>query len=154
MVTPELRVIIARQTMEVWQHDRLICSYAVSTSKFGTGNQEGSFRTPLGIFEVCEKHGDGASLNTIFKGRKPEGEWNTQSSPVEEDLVLTRILRLHGLERQNENTYQRFIYIHGTNHEDTIGSAASHGCIRMRRADIAELYEIIPRGTRTRISIK
>ena len=111
MVTPELRVIIASQTMEVWQHDRLICSYEVSTSKFGTGNQEGSFRTPLGIFEVCEKYGDGASLNTIFKGRKPEGEWNTQSSPVEEDLVLTRILRLHGLERQNENTYQRFIYI-------------------------------------------
>ena len=150
----ELKVVIASQILEVWYNGALQCSYEVSTSKFGTGSQEGSLKTPLGIFEVCEKHGENQPLNTIFKARKPIEEWSPEGfEEEEEDLVLTRILRLRGLEEHNNNTFQRFIYIHGTTQEDLIGSPASHGCIRMRRSDVAALFEIIPTGTRILISI-
>ncbi|MBB81231.1 MAG: L,D-transpeptidase [Roseibacillus sp.] len=152
MVPHVLRVIIADQELEVWRSDQLINSYPVSTSMFGTGSEEGSLRTPLGTFEISEKHGDGRPLNTIFKGRKPVGHWTDELCPEEDDLILGRILRLSGLEPDNANTFERFIYIHGTNHENTIGTATSHGCIRMRMEDIASLYEIVPTGTRVYIS--
>lgn len=155
MARLELKVVIASQIIEVLNDNAVLCSYSVSTSKFGTGSQEGSLKTPLGTFEVCEKHGENHPLNTVFKARKPRGEWSPEGSNYEgEDLILTRILRLRGLDKHNENTFQRFIYIHGTNEEDLIGSPASHGCIRMRRNDVAALFEIIPIGTRTRISTR
>ena len=37
--------------------------------------------------------------------------------------------------------------IHGTGQEYSIGSAASHGCIRMRVADVKRLYPLVPVGT-------
>lgn len=147
-----LRVYIEDQLLEVRQRGELVNSYPVSTSMFGTGNDEGSNKTPLGTFEISEKYGEGHPWNTIFKGRKPAGNWTDEGSLQEDDLILGRILRLSGLEPDNKNTFQRFIYIHGTNHENTIGSATSHGCIRMRRGDVAALYEIIPIGTRVYIS--
>lgn len=64
-----------------------------------------------------------------------------------DDLVMSRILWLDGLDQQNANTHSRYIYIHGTNHEEAIGQPASHGCIRMRNADVAELYEMVEVGT-------
>lgn len=152
MATPVLKVLISSQLLEVWEGDEKTRSYPISTSMFGTGNQEGSLRTPLGTFEICEKYGKGQSLNTIFKGRKPMGQWTREKSHDDEDLILGRILRLSGLEKHNGNTFQRFIYIHGTNHEATIGSPTSHGCIRMKRQDVAALYEIIPTGTLIHIS--
>jgi lipoprotein-anchoring transpeptidase ErfK/SrfK len=65
----------------------------------------------------------------------------------EDDLVMTRILWLDGLEPRNANTHDRYVYIHGTNHEDEIGTAASHGCIRMRNTDVLELFERVDAGT-------
>ncbi len=70
----------------------------------------------------------------------------------DDDLILTRILRLDGLEEENSNSYERYIYIHGTNHEQAIGTPASHGCIRMKNKDIAELFELVPLETSLRIS--
>ena len=61
----------------------------------------------------------------------------------DEDLVMTRILWLDGLDPENANTHERFIYIHGTNHEESLGEPASHGCIRMRSADLVELFELV-----------
>jgi lipoprotein-anchoring transpeptidase ErfK/SrfK len=119
--------------------------YAVSTSRFGVGTEAGSFRTPLGRFEIARKIGEGAALGAVFKGRAPTGETGDASNP--DDLIQTRILWLHGLEAENANTFDRYIYIHGTNHEDEIGTPASHGCIRMRNGDVAELYEIVAEGT-------
>ena len=150
MATPVRKVLISFQLLELWDGDEKTRSYPISTSMFGTGNEEGSLRTPLGTFKICEKYGKGQSLNTIFKGRKPMGQWTGETS--DDDLILGRILRLSGLEEHNENTFQRFIYIHGTNHEATIGSATSHGCIRMKRHDVASLYEIIPTGSLVHIS--
>lgn len=147
----QIRVSIAHQQLELRNGADVIRRYPVSTSKFGLGTEEESFRTPLGSFRVCEKYGQDAPLHTIFRGREPVGEWNP-AEPCEDDLVLARILRLDGLDPDNANTYQRYIYIHGTNQEDLIGTPASHGCVRMRNRDIAELYELVPIDTPVRIS--
>lgn len=151
MSSYRLHVSLPAQTMEVWQDDELLKTYRVSTSKFGAGYEEGSFKTPLGNFEVCEKFGDHAPLHTIFKSRAPIGSWNPDESCAS-DLVIARILRLHGLDEENANSYERFIYIHGTNHEDKIGTPASQGCVRMRNDDVIALYDLIPLGTQVCIS--
>jgi lipoprotein-anchoring transpeptidase ErfK/SrfK len=78
---------------------------------------------------------------TIFVGRVPLKP--DDSLPPTQDLVLSRILWLDGLEGHNANTRDRFIYIHGTKHEDKIGVRDSHGCIRMRNADVIELYDLV-----------
>lgn len=144
--TLHIRVSLAGQSLELHDGDRVLKRYPVSTSKFGPGNEEGSFRTPLGSFRICEKHGAGEPLHTIFRSRRPDGEWNPED-PCEDDLVLARILRLDGLDPENSNSYQRYIYIHGTNHEDRIGTPASQGCVRMKNCDVAELFDLVPVGT-------
>lgn len=142
----QIKISIGTQTLGLWEAGRLCKSWPCSTSKFGIGFTEGSNRTPLGHFVVREKHGDGAPLRTIFKARQPVGIWDPETvTPA--DLVLTRILWLDGLERRNRNTFQRYIYIHGTNDEAAIGRPASHGCIRMRNADVRELFDLVPEGT-------
>lgn len=123
-------------------------TYPVSTAKLGVGNEINSYRTPLGRLRIVEKIGEGAPLGTVFKGRKPVSDIPVQEALAnkEEDFILTRILRLEGLESCNSNTYERYIYIHGTNQESQIGQPASRGCIRMRNADIIELFELLPDG--------
>lgn len=115
--------------------------YPVSTSRSGLGSEEGSFKTPLGNFIVSEKIGEGQQIYTIFKGRLPNGIWDKINKT--EDLVLTRILWLSGIDPENLNTKERFIYIHGTNHEDLIGTPVSHGCVRMRNEDVIELFSLV-----------
>lgn len=147
-----LSVSVENQSLALLDSQQeVICQVPISTSKFGIGAEEGSNKTPLGTFRVCEKYGSQAELNTIFKGRKPIGIWSPEQIS-EEDLVLTRIIRLEGLEDGNDNTYQRYIYLHGTNQEGLIGSKASHGCIRLRNKDIKKLFPLIPVGTPVSIS--
>jgi hypothetical protein len=143
---PHLEISIATQTLGLWDGFRLIKQWPCSTSKFGIGFGPGSNRTPLGMFRVAEKHGTGAGLHTIFKARVPVGEWSPDHR-TEEDLILCRILWLEGMESRNANTFNRYIYIHGTNGEDKIGQLASHGCIRLRNADVAELFDLVGVGT-------
>ena len=100
---------------------------------------------------VKEKHGDNAALGTIFKARQPVGLW-TPDQVTDDDLILSRILWLEGMEKRNANTFQRYIYIHGTNDERHIGRPASHGCIRLKNRDVVELYELTPIGTQVWIS--
>lgn len=124
--------------------------YTVSTSSRGTGCEPGSFKTPLGLFVIAEKIGGGMPDGTIFKARKPVGTWPgdlPQNVAMEDDLVLTRILWLDGLDEENKTTYGRYIYIHGTNHEDRLGIASSCGCVRMANHDIMELYDMVEVGT-------
>jgi lipoprotein-anchoring transpeptidase ErfK/SrfK len=80
-------------------------------------------------------------LGTVFKSRRRVKV--TKKLMQDEDLVMTRILWLDGLDPGNANTHERFIYIHGTNHEECLGEPVSHGCIRMRRTDLVELYELV-----------
>jgi L,D-transpeptidase YbiS len=140
-----LRIDATRQILEVLRNGKVSKSYPVSTSKFGLGFEPGSNKTPLGRFIVSEKIGAGAAAGTVFKSRLPTGEIAPQGGP--EDLVLTRILWLAGLDETNANTKERYIYIHGTNQEALLGTPASHGCVRMSNADVAEFFDQIPEGT-------
>lgn len=143
---PRLEVSIATQTLSLWEGQRLVKQWPCSTSKFGIGFEPGSNCTPLGAFRVMEKHGADLPHRTIFKSRRPVGEWDP-ANVSEDDLILSRILWLEGCEERNANTKERYIYIHGTNGEPQIGQRASHGCIRLRNADVAELFDMIALGT-------
>ncbi|HEY0791807.1 MAG TPA: L,D-transpeptidase [Chthoniobacterales bacterium] len=138
-------VHINQQTLSVIQDGRVRHRFPVSTSRYGTGFAPGSYRTPLGRFVIAEKIGDGQPPDTIFRGRLPvreESDWAN-----EPDLITSRILWLDGLDPENANSKDRFIYIHGTNQEELLSTPASHGCIRMANADIIRLYEMVGPGT-------
>lgn len=145
-----LRVDVARQVLEVMRNGTVQKAYPVSTSRFGLGTEPGSFKTPPGRFAISEKIGHEALPGTVFKSRQPTGEIAGQGG--EDDLILTRILWLDGLDEANANTRSRYVYIHGTNQEHLIGTPASHGCVRMRNADIIELFREIPEGSIVEIS--
>lgn len=128
---------------------KAVATFPVSTSKFGLGFEEGSFKTPTGRFRIARKIGGTAPLWTVFRARKNTGRLAKPGG--KEDLVLTRILTLDGLERANANSLARYIYIHGTNQEKLIGTPASHGCVRLRNSDMARLYRLVDRGSAVRI---
>ncbi len=144
-----LRVHLARQELELWQHDGLVARYPVSTA--APGEQCGSGCTPRGRHRIRLKIGAGCPLNTVFVARRPTGEIYTPELGAqypERDWILTRILWLtgeeSGLNRGGEcDTLRRYIYIHGTDREDLIGQPVSHGCIRMKNNDLMELFNLV-----------
>lgn len=147
---PEKRLIVcvAKQQAVLIEGSLMTARWDVSTSKFGLGTEEGSFRTPTGRFRICEKIGDGAPPGMIFKSRIPTGKLAAIGAEEDDkDLVLTRILWLEGLDPANANTRDRYIYFHGTNREDLIGTPASHGCIRLRNAEMIDLFDRVSTGT-------
>ncbi len=156
-VKDECFVDIETQTMHVQCKNGFKKEYPISTALKGIGNEKGSFKTPLGKHEVCEKIGENSPMFTRFKSRKDTGIIYKQLNvPVNEDLILTRILRLRGLELgvnsgfsengKNVDSFERCIYIHGTNREDLLKTPASYGCIRMGNFDIVELFSNISVG--------
>jgi lipoprotein-anchoring transpeptidase ErfK/SrfK len=140
-----IHVSIRDQRLTLHEDERPIRTYPVSTSRFGVGTEEGSLKTPTGRFRVAQKIGGGMPSGTVFVGRVPLGA--DKMRPPTDDFVMSRILWLDGLDEHNANTRDRFIYIHGTRHEDKIGKAASHGCVRMRNEDVIELFELVDEGT-------
>lgn len=138
-VQPKIHISVRKQELSLKSGRKKLAAYPVSTSRFGLGSKEGSLKTPTGKFRISEKIGAGMPVGTVFKSRRPVKA--TRKILQEEDLIMTRILWLDGLDPANANTHGRFIYIHGTNHEENIGVPASHGCVRMRNADLAELFE-------------
>ncbi len=147
---PRIGISVRRQQLVLKSGRKKLAEYPVSTSRFGVGSKEGSFKTPTGKFRIAEKIGNGLAAGTVFKSRRPVKA--TKKLLREEDLVMTRILWLDGLERRNANTHDRYVYIHGTNHEDKIGMPASHGCVRMKNADLLELFERVKVGTLVEIA--
>ncbi|MCX6957014.1 MAG: L,D-transpeptidase [Verrucomicrobiae bacterium] len=150
-----LKISIATQTLELFEQTFdeppiSLTSYPISSSKFGLGTEPGSNKTPLGNFFIEEKIGDGEPERMIFKGRKPTDI--IASLGGEEDHILTRILWLGGLDPENANTHDRYIYIHGTNQEELIGRPASHGCIRMCNPDMIALFDAVETGDRVEIA--
>jgi len=146
MQTPEplIRISVREQRLDLVGDDGVLASYPVSTSRFGLGSEEGSMKTPLGRFKIGEKIGSDLPINTVFRGRIPLAP-EDPVSPTD-DLVLSRVLWLDGIEPHNANTRERYIYIHGTNHEEEIGQPTSHGCIRMKNADLIALFDRVPLG--------
>ena len=105
---------------------------AISSSLYGQGNEPDSLRTPLGWHRICEVIGRDAEIGQRFVSRRPEGTPLTQWSGGKGDAILSRILRLEGqVPELNGNSFDRYIYIHGTHQEENLGSPASHGCLRM-----------------------
>lgn len=135
-------VSVEDQMMLLSQDGELVKSYKISTSKFGLGDTPQSMRTPLGKMKVAKKIGGGQPEGAVFKGRRPTGEVLPPNAPGR-DPIVTRIMWLKGTERRNRNAYNRYIYIHGTPEERTIGEATSYGCIRMTSPDIVDLYSRI-----------
>jgi len=151
------------------QNGKKIMDYPVSTSKFGTGNQNGSFKTPLGWHSIAQKIGKDCAINEVFIGRKAIGVLDdliATHQKLPQDIITSRILWLQGEEeglnkektaKQNlsdSNTidsYRRYIYIHGTSEENKIGQPASHGCVRMCNKDIIELFDLIDEGCKVLI---
>jgi lipoprotein-anchoring transpeptidase ErfK/SrfK len=140
-----IHVSIRDQRLTVKENEQAVRSFPVSTSRFGTGTEEGSMKTPTGRFRIAEKIGSDMPGETIFRSRVPLNPGD--ALPETEDLIMSRILWLDGLDPQNANTRERFIYIHGTKHEDKVGTPASCGCVRMRNADVAELFDLVDKGT-------
>ena len=132
------------QVLTLWRGTEMLFTAPVSTSRFGLGFENGSRKTPTGKFQVHQKIGGEMPFGTVFKGRKPVTravDWLT-----EPDLITSRILWLDGLDEENAQTKERYIYIHGTNQEQLIGQAASSGCIRMRNADVIRLFDQVEVG--------
>lgn len=140
-----LVVSIDDQKARLFSGERLEREFTVSTAEKGVGFTEGSHRTPVGRFVVVEKIGDGMPEGTIFVSREPVGHWKPGDHP-EKDLVLTRIIRISGLEPDNANTFDRYIYFHGTNQEEKLGTPASCGCIRLSNSDIVQLHDLVRPG--------
>src|SRR4029450_8128908 len=139
-----IHVSIRDQQLTVKENEEPIRTYPVSTSRFGIGMEEGSYKTPTGRFRVAKKIGSDMPNGTVFVGRVPLQP--DEALPPTEDWITSRILWLDGLAEPNANTRARFVYIHGTKHEKKIGTAASHGCVRMRNEDVIELFEIVDEG--------
>ena len=145
-----LLVSIADQTMDVYNRNLWIARYPVSTSKFGESDFPGSRGTPLGKLEIAKKIGAGAPLGAVFRNRRLTGEVLYPNAPGR-DPIVTRILWLKGLEAQNRNAFNRYIYIHGTPVERDIGRPASFGCVRMRSTDVMQLFNTVGLGARVDI---
>lgn len=142
-----MQVSVPAQKMALYREGKLVKTYPVSTSKFGLGNEKGSYRTPLGEMEVAEKIGCGKPAGAVFKSRKWTGEVIRPNAPGR-DPIVSRILWLNGLEPRNSNTYSRCIYIHGTAAERDIGRPVSYGCVRMKSRDVIDLYNRVGEGAK------
>lgn len=143
-------VSVRDQRLTVVKSDQTRETFAISTSKFGLGDRPRSFATPLGKMEIAGKIGAGAQPGTVFKGRLRTGEIVEVNSPGR-DPIVTRILRLRGLEAQNSRAASRGIYIHGTPEEARIGEPVSYGCIRMKSDDVIRLYNLVAVGSKVTI---
>ncbi|MEN3369578.1 MAG: hypothetical protein V7609_1721 [Verrucomicrobiota bacterium] len=147
IAAPSIVVSVPDQTLALIDNGAVIARYPVSTSKFGLGDHSGSYATPLGAMKIASKIGANAPLGAVFKSRSMTGEILRPNAPGR-DPIVTRILWLRGLERQNAQAFARNIYIHGTPEERLIGRPVSYGCIRMRSGDVARLFAAVTVGTK------
>lgn len=147
-----LYISVHRQALYHVHDRRLVAEYPIATASNGLGTQRDSYRTPTGLHRISEKIGEGVPLHGILKDRIYTGELaDTEFAGVDNDRITSRILWLDGLEHGHNkggavDSRERFIYIHGTANERSIGTASSRGCIRMRNADVVALYDQVPSG--------
>ncbi len=150
-----LLVDVSQQCLYVMQDSHVMDEYKISTSRYGLGCQQDSYKTPIGAHAIKQKIGDGAAVGEIFKARLATGQQAQLLNLAEhdgEDLILTRICWLTGLEPgknsgKGVDSYARYIYIHGTQEEGLLGRAVSKGCIRMANHHIVDLFEKVEEGT-------
>ena len=154
-----IEVDISEQRLYLIKNNLIKASYPISTSKYGEGSIENSFKTPLGKHSIKEMIGAEAEINTIFTSRINTKRYATiinQFEDTDNDYVTSRIIWLDGEEEGfnkggNVDSFRRYIYIHGTHEEGLIGTKASHGCIRMFNYDVIELFNLVNIGTKVLI---
>ncbi len=149
----EVVVSVKDQKMGIYSGGTLKKEYAISTSKFGLGDQLNSYRTPLGKHEVIAKIGHGLPPGAVLKSRHWNGEVLKPNAPGR-DPIVSRILWLNGLENDNSNAKRRYIYIHGTPEESRLGQPASYGCIRMGMKDVVDAFNEVNIGDKVVITKK
>ena len=158
---PSIRIDIPSQSLELLDDlGKIVKRYPISSGEKGLGEKNGSYCTPRGKHIVRAKIGAGQPANAVFIGRRPTGEIYSPELGAqypERDWILTRILWLSGCEPGfnrlgDVDTMRRYIYIHGTPDEVAIGKPGSHGCIRMRNADVIDLFDRVPAGTPVEIA--
>jgi len=151
-----IAINVTQQQLRLLDEDgNLLQQYPVSTSKYGAGSENGSEKTPLGLHRIKDKLGGAMPVNEVYIGRVPHGnleECQQRGVDLPDDVIMSRIMWLEGMEPGRNrggyvDTYQRYIYIHGTNHEDSIGTPASIGCIRMRNDDVVDLFRQVEVGS-------
>ena len=152
-LVPSARVLVvdvAWQRLGLLEGGRLVFEAPISTSMNGLGCEEGSYRTPTGWHRIHARIGAGAALGAVFRRRVVTGEvW--RGGAVDEDLILTRVLTLDGLEEgwnrgPGRDSLERFIYLHGTNQEAQLGAPVSHGCVRLANTAVIELFDRVVEG--------
>ncbi|MBK7382587.1 MAG: L,D-transpeptidase [Flavobacteriales bacterium] len=148
-----LYISVQRQRLFHVRNGELIAEFAIATASNGLGSQQDTYRTPTGLHRVSEKFGDGVPPFGILRDREFTGQLaDPDFSGIDKDWITARVLWLSGLEPGvnqggEVDSHERFIYIHGTANEKSVGSPTSKGCIRMRNADVIDLYEQVPIGT-------
>ena len=150
-VATEMIVSVPDQKLALIDRGKLISQYPISTSKFGLGDGNGTYRTPLGVLFVSAKFGDRLPAGAVIKNRVPTGEIVNPNAPGR-DAIVSRVIWLRGMEAQNHWARDRCIYIHGTAEERLIGRPASFGCIRMRSCDVISLYDLAHIGMHVTIT--
>jgi hypothetical protein len=154
-IKPTDRVLLARisvQAMQLTENGVVVRSYAISTSKRPPSNVKDSLGTPRGLHAIAERIGGGQPAGMVFRNRLPTGLHYSEVPGAEEsNLITSRILWLRGLEPgvnegDNVDTHGRYIYIHGTQREDKVGTPVSAGCILLSNADVIDLYDRVRTG--------
>ncbi|MCW5548344.1 MAG: L,D-transpeptidase [Opitutaceae bacterium] len=148
-----LLVRIATQTMQFFRQRQLVRSYVISTSRRPPSNVKDSLGTPRGLHAIAERIGAGQPPGMVFKARVPTGRHFRElaNAGTEPNLITSRILWLTGLEPGinqggDVDTHARYVYIHGTNREDQLGTPQSSGCVLMGNLDIIALYDEVRAG--------
>jgi len=149
---PERLVVVdvSHQCLTVLEGGKWVADYPISTASAGVGGEEGSHRTPPGWHRIHRRIGAGAPLGALFVSREPTGAvWKGEAT--EEDLILTRVLTLEGLEDgvnrgPGRDSLERYVYIHGTNQPERLGTPVSHGCVRIRNEDVVALFDQVREG--------
>jgi lipoprotein-anchoring transpeptidase ErfK/SrfK len=158
---PRIEISIARQRLALLDEGgRTILEFDISSARNGPGELNGSYCTPRGRHVIRAKIGTGQPVNTVFVRRRPTGEIFTAQMFEQfpgRDWILTRILWLSGKEPGrnrlgNVDTMRRYIYIHGSPDSVEMGKPGSIGCIRMRNADLLQLFDLVERGTEVQIN--
>jgi lipoprotein-anchoring transpeptidase ErfK/SrfK len=159
-----IQISIAEQTLTLFDEDKQLKQYSISTARNGSGEKMDSECTPCGAHIISEKIGDGAEINSVFVGRVATGEiyqTSLRRQYPDRDWILTRILWLSGIEEGKNkghkegnkvDSHDRYIYIHGSPDDIEMGQPGSRGCVRMRNNEIIELFERVEIGTKVTIN--
>ena len=150
-----LFISIENQRLYHIKNEKIINKFIISSSEYGTGNQDGSNKTPIGLHKIKEKYGkntpiNGIMVNRVFYGNIAKIHTDKKKSIL--DDITSRVIWLEGMEKGKNkgkgiDSYYRYIYIHGTTEEGRLGTPASHGCIRMRNKEVIDLFNAVEVGT-------